>query len=45
MREKRRETCDENRKYVSNMSEWRLEECPAYADTYIEALKKYVSID
>lgn len=36
MREKRRETCDENRKYMSNMSEWRLEECPAYADTYIE---------
>lgn len=36
MEEKRRETCDESKKYLSNMSAWRLEECPPYADTYIE---------
>lgn len=36
MEEKRREMCDENSKYLSNMSAWRLEECPPYADTYIE---------
>lgn len=36
MEEKRYETCDEKKKYTGSMSEWRLEECPPYADTYIE---------